>query len=138
MPQGTSLEETSDILVSAEQQALKEFLPGELRASVSFAGQMFTETAPLFGDTVGQVMFSLNPQANGGRHVSEVADAVFRRVKDMPGPVEVSYLEITGGPPARKAVSAKVLGSDYPTMLRAANDLRAYLEEQQFYRNITP
>ena len=31
MPQGTSLEETSNILVSAEQQALKEFLPGELR-----------------------------------------------------------------------------------------------------------
>ena len=137
MPQGTSLEETSDILVSAEQQALKEFLPGELRASVGFAGQMFTETAPLFGDTVGQVMFSLNPQASDGRHVSEVADAVFRRVKNIPGPVEVSYLEITGGPPARKAVSAKILGSDYPTMLRAANDLRAYLEEQQFYRNIT-
>ena len=137
MPRGTSLEDTSRALVMAEEQAVKELLPAELRASVSFAGQQFTETAPLFGDTVGQVMFSLNPQTSDGRHVSEVADAVYRRVRDLPGPVEVSILEISGGPPARKAVSAKVLGSDYSTMLQAANDLRDFLEEQQVYRNIT-
>jgi len=80
MPQGTSLEDTSRTLVTAEEQALKELLPGELRASVSFAGQQFTETAPLFGDTVGQVMFSLNPQPSDGRHVSEIADAVFQQI----------------------------------------------------------
>ena len=137
MPQGTSLEDTSRALITAETQAMKEFLPGELRASVSFAGQQFTETAPLFGDTVGQVMFSLNPQASDGRHVSVIADAVLQRVKNIPGPVEVSILEITGGPPARRAVSAKILGSEYPTMLQAANDLRDFLEEQQVYKNIT-
>ena len=137
MPQGTSLEETSRNLISAEAQALKEFLPGELRAAVSFAGQQFTETAPLFGDTVGQVMFSLNPQTSAGRHVSVIADAVLQRVKNIPGPVDVSILEFQEGPPARKAISAKILGSDYPTMLQAANDLRDFLEEQQVYRNIT-
>ncbi len=137
MPQGTSLEETSRALISAEAQALKEFLPGELRASVSFAGQQFTETAPLFGDTVGQVMFSLNPQASAGRHVSVIADAVLQRVRNIPGPVEVSILELKGGPPARRAISAKILGSDYPTMLQAANDLRDFLEQQQVYKNIT-
>ena len=137
MPRGTSLEETSRILVSAEQQALEEILPDELRASVSYAGQQFTETAPLFGDTVGQVLFSLNPQASDGRHVSEISETVLQRVKNMPGPVDVSILEIKGGPPASRAVSAKVLGSDYPTMLRAVNDLREFLEEQQVYKNIT-
>ena len=137
MPQGTSLEDTSRTLITAETLALKEILPGELRASVSFAGQQFTETAPLFGDTVGQVMFSLNPQASDGRHVSEVADAVFQRVRNILGPIDVSILEIKGGPPTRKAVSAKMLGSDYTTMLQAANDLRNFLEEQQVYKNIT-
>ena len=137
MPQGTSLEETSRSLITAETQALKEFLPGELRASVSFAGQQFTETAPLFGDTVGQVMFSLNPQTSDGRHVSVVADAVFQRVRNIPGPIDVSILEIKGGPPTRRAVSAKILGSDYSTMLQATNDLRDFLEEQQVYKNIT-
>ena len=137
MPRGTSLEETSKALVSAEQQALKEILPEELRASVSYAGQAFTETAPLFGDTVGQVFFSLNPQKSDGRHVSEISGAVLQRAKNMPGPVDVSVLEISGGPPASRAISAKVLGSDYPTMLRAVKDLREFLEEQQVYRNIT-
>ncbi len=137
MPQGTSLEQTSRALVSAEQQALQEFLPGELRASVSFAGQQFTETAPLFGDTVGQVMFSLNPQAADGRHVSVIAATVLQRIQNLPGPVDVSILELKGGPPARRAISAKVLGSDYPTMLRAAADLRDFLEARDVYRNIT-
>ena len=137
MPQGTPLEQTSRTLIGAERQALQEFLPGELRASVSFAGQQFTETAPLFGDTVGQVMFSLNPQANDGRHVSVIADAVLQRVGNMPGPVDVSILELKGGPPARRAISARILGSDYPTMLQATNDLRDFLEQQEFYENIT-
>ena len=137
MPQGTSLEDTSRTLIAAEAQALKELLPGELRASVSFAGQQFTETAPLFDDAVGQVMFSLNPQARDGRHVFDIADAVFTRVKNIPGPIEVSILEITGGPPTRKAISAKILGSDYPTMLQATNELREFLEQQQVYKNIT-
>ena len=137
MPQGTSLEDTSRTLIAAEAQALKEFLPGELRASVSFAGQQFTETAPLFGDAVGQVMFSLNQQARNGRHVFDIADAVFTRVKNIPGPIEVSILEMAGGPPTRKAISAKILGSDYPTMLQATNELRDFLEQQQVYKNIT-
>lgn len=137
MPQGASLEETGRTLVTAETQALKEFLPGELRASVSFAGQQFTETAPLFGDSVGQVMFSLNPQTGDGRHVSVIAAAVLQRVRNLPGPINVTILEIKGGPPARKAISAKILGSDYKTMLQASDDLRDFMEAQVVYRNIT-
>ena len=137
MPQGSSLEDTSKAVARAEAAALKEFLPGELRASVNFAGQQFTETAPLFGDAVGQVMFSLNPQARDGRHVFAIADAVKRRVENMPGPVAISILEINDGPPTRKAVSVKVLGSEYPAILQAANELRDFLEAGQVYENIT-
>ena len=137
MPQGSSLEDTSRALVAAEKQALREFLPGELRASVAYSGQQFTDTAPLFGDTVGQVMFSLNPQPPGGRHVFAISDAVLQRVKDMPGPVEVTILEMKGGPPAYKAINAKILGSDYEVMLQAARDLREFFEEQGVFRNIT-
>ena len=72
MPQSASLEDTSRVLAQAETAALAEFLPGELRASVNFAGQQFTETAPLFGDAIGQVMFSLKPtgprRPSGRRH----------------------------------------------------------------------
>ncbi len=137
MPQGSALEDTSRTLVRAEAAALNEFLPGELRASVSFAGQQFTDAESIYGDTIGQVMFSLNPQSHDGRHVSRVADAVRERVKNIPGPIDVSILELNDGPPARKAVSAKVLGSEYPVMLQAANELRDFLESQPEYKNIT-
>ena len=137
LPQGASLEDTSRFLAEAEAQASKEFLPGELRAAVSFAGIQLTERQPFYGDTLGQVMFSLHPRAHDGRAVSEIADAAFRRVESMPGPVDVTLMEITGGAPTSKAVSVKVLGSEYPPMLRAANELRDFLERQQVYRNVT-
>ena len=137
LPQGASLEDTSRFLAEAEAEASREFLPGELRAAVSFAGIQLTERQPFYGDTLGQVMFSLHPRAHDGRAVSEIADAAFRRVESMPGPVDVTLMEITGGAPTSKAVSVKVLGSEYPPMLRAANELRDFLERQQVYRNVT-
>ena len=137
MPQGTTLQQTDHALLGLEQQARKEFLPGELRAAVSVAGYQLTETEPLFGDARGQILFSLHPQGAAGRKVSVIADAVLQRVQGLPGPVDMSVLELQGGPPASRAVIAKILGSDYPTMLRATNDLRDFLEQQGVYKNIT-
>ena len=42
-----------------------------------------------------------------------------------------------GGAPTSKAVSVKVLGSDYSSMLVAARELRDFLKQQQVYKNIT-
>ena len=137
LPQGASLEDTSRFLVEAEAEALKEFLPGELRSSVGFAGIQLTERQPFYGDTLGQVMFSLHPRAPGGRAVSAIAHAVLQRVESLPGPIDVTLMEITGGAPTSKAVSVKLLGSEYPAMLQAANELRGFLERQQVYKNIT-
>ena len=137
LPQGASLEDTSRFLAEAEAQASREFLPGELRAAVSFAGIQLTERQPFYGDTLGQVMFSLHPRAHDGRAVSVIAKNVLQRVESMPGPVDVTLMEITGGAPTSKAVSVKVLGSEYPPMLRAANELRDFLERQQVYKNVT-
>ena len=82
-------------------------------------------------------MFSLNPRTHDGRAVSVIASAALQRVESMPGPIDVSLMEMTGGPPASKAVSVKVLGSEYPAILQAANELRDFLERQQVYKNIT-
>jgi multidrug efflux pump subunit AcrB len=137
MPQGTSLEDTSKMLVKLEKRALQELEPGELRASASFAGQQFTQTEPLFGDTIGQVMFSLNLQTSDGRHVFAVADAIEAAVKDIPGPVDLYILRMEDGPPTRKAISVKVRGDDYDIILAAARDLRTYLESNDAYSNIS-
>ncbi|NKB39298.1 MAG: AcrB/AcrD/AcrF family protein [Gammaproteobacteria bacterium] len=137
MPQGTSLEETSAILEKIEKRGLQEVQEGELRASVSFAGQQFTETEPLFGDTIGQVMFSLNPEISGGRHVFDIASAVEEAVKSIPGPINLYILKISGGPPTSKAISVKVRGDDYPTILAAANHLRSFIESHGSYSNVS-
>lgn len=137
MPRGTSLEETSAMLEKIERRALEEIGDDELRASVAFAGQQFTETEPLFGDTIGQVMFSLNPQQRGGRHVFEVADVVEKAAAEIPGPINLYILKIAGGPPKRKAISVKVRGDEYPVILEAANHLRAFMESSEFYHNIS-
>ena len=136
LPQGASVEATSRFLVETEAAASQAFLPGELRAALSFAGVLWTDRQPLYGDTLGQVMFSLHPRAPDGRAVSVIADAVLQRVQSLPGPVDISVKQITGGAPTGKAVSVKVLGSEYPPMLEAANELRDFLERQQVYKNV--
>ena len=137
LPQGASMQDTSRFLLEAEAEALEEFHPGELRAAVTFAGTQLTESQPLYGDALGQIMFSLNPRAADGRSAPLIAQAVMQRVASRPGPIDVSLMEFKGGPPARKAISAKVLGSEYPAMLRAAHELRDFLEQQPIYRNVS-
>lgn len=137
MPPGTSLQETHAALRRAEIAALDEFRPGELRAAVTFAGQQYTDAEPLFGDAIGQVMFSLHPQAPGGRRVAAIAAAVRERVEGPAGGGTVTILEMKDGPPTRKAVSAKVLGSNYPVILQAARELRGFLESRDVYENVS-
>ena len=137
LPQGASVEDTSRFLIETEREVLKEFLPGELRAAVSFAGVLWTDRQPLFGDTLGQIMFSLHPRAPDGRAVSVIADAVSEHVENLPGPIDISIKQMKGGAPTSKAVSVKVLGSDYSSMLVAARELRDFLKQQQVYKNIT-
>ncbi len=137
MPRGASLQETSDKLVEIEQLALQAIRPQELRASVSFSGQQFTQTEPLFSDTLGQVMFSLEPQADGGRHVYEIAAAVKALVTAVRGPVDISILQIEDGPPTSRAISVKVLGDDFATILEVANYLRDFLRSQDVFQNIS-
>ena len=137
LPQGASVEDTSRFLIKAEAAAQQEFLPGELRAAVSFAGIHLTERQPLYGDTLGQIMFSLHPRAHDGRTVSVIASAVFQHVESLPGAIGVTLMEMKGGAPTSKAVSVKVLGRDYPPMLQAANELHDFLEQRQMYKNIT-
>ena len=48
MPAGYTLQQTSDRLVKVEQQVLSVIEAQELRSSVAYAGQLFTETEPLF------------------------------------------------------------------------------------------
>ena len=136
MQKGTSLEKTTVKLLEVEQKVLKKIYPEELRASVVYAGQQFTETEPLFGDTVGQILFSLNPRQRGWRTVNEVADEVELLFKDIRGVKNISMLRISGGPPTSKAINVKVRGDEYDDILAATNHLIAFMKSNDVFSNM--
>lgn len=137
MRRGATLAETSEKLLEIERRARAEIRAEELRATVGYAGQQFTETEPLFGDTIGQVMVSLNPTGASGRPVDAIADAVERALADTPGVANISLLEMQDGPPATRPVSIKIRGDEYPAIRGVAERLSGFLETNPHFSNIT-
>ncbi len=127
MPVGSSLEDTVETAYQIEQKVLRHVAPGELRATAVFAGQMFTETEPFFGDHYGQVMVSLNPWREGLRGVDEMIEAMRADVLNTPGPARISFLRITDGPPTTKPINIKVRGDDFAEIRAAAGALQGIL-----------
>ena len=128
LPAGSTLEETIAVLAEAEKRTRNEVKSTELRATLIFAGQLFTETEPLFGDNIGQVMVSLKPEAPGTRGVFEIADAVEAAVKDTPGASNVTLLRLKDGPPTARPISIKVRGDEFVDIKAAADSLIELLE----------
>jgi len=80
MPTSTPLQETLKTVLKVEEQ-VKKHLKNEpdakdARSVVSYAGQMFTDTEPLFGDHVGQIVVSLLPEDQGAGKVTDIIEAM--------------------------------------------------------------
>jgi len=121
MPSEAPLEETLRQTVLVEQEALKHFLPGEVRAVTVNAGIKFTDAERLYGDQYGQVQVSLTPATGDSRRVGEIVDSLREPLSKLPVDGLVSFQELSGGPPAAKPVSVKVRADDF-VELRAASD----------------
>lgn len=136
MPVGTPLAPTLAKTREIEQRLRAGLRPGEVRELVSYAGQMFTETAPLQGEHYGQILVSLNPKTEAlcpvGRMVAELRPALVH----TPGPVRVYFQQLKGGPPTSKPVSVKVRGDEVPAIRAAVAALRRYMQADGGYRDI--
>jgi multidrug efflux pump subunit AcrB len=121
MPSDSPIEGTLAYTEKIEQRVRHLLEPDEARALTVIAGVKFTEAEALFGDQYGQIQVSLNPRARNGRTVSEIVDSMRSSVASMPGNAEISFFELSGGPPVAKDVSVKVRSDDY-SELRAAAD----------------
>jgi multidrug efflux pump subunit AcrB len=121
LPPDAPLEET---LAQSERVANRIrplLLDGEERAISSMAGVKFTDAEALFGDQYGQILVSLNPKVSGSREVDDVVEAIRATAISTPGNAEVTFFELSGGPPVAKDVEVRVRSDDYPE-LRAAGD----------------
>jgi multidrug efflux pump subunit AcrB len=138
MPPGTPLDATLQTTLEIESRVREKIRAEELRAMVSYAGQLFTETEALFGDQYGQIIVSLAPDIdNEFRNVDDVLDVIRNTVSDHPGPLNISFYRIAGGPPVAKPVSIKVRGDDLQQIASAAERLKDILRSIPAVHDIT-
>jgi len=136
MPPETPLERTLAKVREIEDKVKARIREGEARAVISYAGNMFTETAPRLGDHVGQIMVGLNPKTPQLRTVQGMIEDMRADVVATPGPLQISFLRLAGGPPTAKPISIKVRGDDYAEIRAAADAVRAILAATDYIIDI--
>ena len=124
MPPGSTIKGTDETLKKIDLAARQNINHAELRSITTTAGVMLTETEPLFGDSIGQIMFSLPPKTNGHLSVDEVIKKVRQAIKDVPGPIKISFLRRKTGPPSESPISVKVRGDNMAELREATSALR--------------
>ncbi|MGB0713009.1 MAG: efflux RND transporter permease subunit, partial [Gammaproteobacteria bacterium] len=127
MPAGTPVDRTIDITQAIEDRVRNRLHEGDARSVVSYAGQQFTQTEPLVGDHLGQIMVSLNPKTAELREVEAVVEDVRTVIHEIPGPVRVSMLPLEDGPPTGKPISIKVRGDRLEELEAAADAIKGLL-----------
>jgi multidrug efflux pump subunit AcrB len=127
MPAGTSLDKTLERIEAVERRIRSHVRPGEVREMVGYSGLMLTETEPLIGDNWGQLFVSLNPRTDDLRTVDQMIAAARDDVLAVPGPENISFLRISGGPPTARPIKVKVRGDDFAAIRAAVADLKAFM-----------
>lgn len=136
MPPETQLSGTLAKVQEVERKVKQHLREGEARAVLSYAGNMFTETAPRLGDHLGQIMIGLNPKTPELRTVEEMIEAMRGDVLTTAGPIQLSFLRLSGGPPTEKPISIKVRGDAYDDIRAAANRVREILNSIEGVKDI--
>ncbi|MBF0256672.1 MAG: efflux RND transporter permease subunit, partial [Gammaproteobacteria bacterium] len=127
MPPETPLEATLERLQAMETRVRAHLQPGDARAVVSYAGQMFTETEPRLGNHLGQILVGLQPKTPQLREVDEIIEAMRADVSALPGPLNISFLRLASGPPVSKPIQVKVRGDNYAEIRAGADRMRQIL-----------
>jgi len=137
MPATSSLQDTMKKVQEIEALINNELEDEETRSVVSYAGQMFTQTAPLFGDQLGQILVSLNPRVDDMRTVEMLIEDSRTALSEVVGPTNVSFLKLAGGPPTSLPVSVKVRGDNYQELRLATDALTAFVNKDARYKDVS-
>lgn len=137
MPPGTPLEKTMTTVRNIENSLAKNVGENEVRGITSYSGQQFTETEPLFGDSYGQIMVSLQPKTNSLRSVDEMIADLSPGVLATPGVLRVYFQRMAGGPPTTKPIKVRVRGDEFSVLRAATDELTAFMTSVAGIRDIT-
>lgn len=137
MPPDAPIEATMAQTRAVEEIVRSQLRDGEARSVVSMAGIKFTDTEPVYGDRHGQIAVSLNPHVAGMRSYDEVIEDMREVVENAPGRAQISFLKLSGGPPAGKAVSVKVRADDFDELRRASAEVKRIIADIPGAQDIT-
>ena len=119
MPPTVTLEETLSQTEKLEAEIRKKIDLGEVRSITSVAGLKFTDEDQLISDRYGQIQVSLHRRERGDQSVSEIVDGLREFILTIPTDAEITYFEVSGGPPVAAPISVNVRSNDF-VELRAA------------------
>ena len=137
LPTNRTVDDSLLAAKALEQKALQALQPGELRSSIVYSGQAFTQTEPLFGENLSQVFISLNPIRGEMRDTHAVIAAVENAVGEKLGDAKVSVMIIEDGPPVGQAINVKVRGNEFDNIQAAVKALTDYMYNEPLFKNIS-
>ncbi|MFK8030096.1 MAG: efflux RND transporter permease subunit [Gammaproteobacteria bacterium] len=123
MPPDASLDQTLAQAQVVEQRVREKIDLVEVRAITTFAGIKFTETEAFLGDQYGQIQVSLNPRGEG-RTVGEIVDGLREFALKTPGDGQITFTQLSGGPPVLGDINVKVRSNDYEELRAAADSMK--------------
>jgi multidrug efflux pump subunit AcrB len=124
MPPDAPIEQTLAQTERVEQRIRELMTPDEVRAITVMAGVKFTDAEALFGDQYGQIQVSLRPKTPDNRAVGDIVEAIRDAALATPGNAEITFFEVSGGPPVAKDISVKVRGDDFDDLRAAADEVK--------------
>ncbi|MEM8546954.1 MAG: efflux RND transporter permease subunit, partial [Pseudomonadota bacterium] len=119
MPPDSRLEDSLRASEQVETIVRQVMQPDETRAITVQAGAKFTETELLLGDQWAQLQVTLQERAPDGRFVADIVGELRERVPQLPTNAEITFLEVSGGPPRLPPISVKVRGDDFAVIQEA-------------------
>lgn len=137
MPSGSAIDVTLRETAKVEAVVRRHLDDGEARGVTSYAGVKWTDTEPLYGESYGQVSVSLNPHADGMREVTQVVEAMRAEIEALPSPGKMSFTQLSGGPPAAKAIKLRLRGDDVSELRAAAQELKQAVIQIDGTRDVT-
>ena len=137
MPVGTKLEETGRVVEKLEQEALK-FPKEEVFAVVGRVGTgQLANYDFQTGTHIGQVVLDLTAPFERKRAGLEIVEEYREKIKGIPGPEEIHFLEWREGPPVDPAVEIRVRGDDFAVLRSVADDIKSYLVNIEGIKDIS-
>ena len=127
LPEGTSLEQTDEVMSEMDRLARAAVPADNLVSVTTHAGFLMTETEWFFKANYGQLDIQLTEPKTRKRSLDDIMAALRPVVERVPGPDSVELVGVNSGPPAGGDVELKLQGPDLARLDQLSEVVRTEL-----------